>query len=929
MKPIFTVAMLFVVMNSFAQKTLIKGQLADTVGGPLPSATVMLLNAADSSLVNFSVTDAQGNFALKNVSKGDYLFKVSFLGFRTHTQKITTASIGGIMEMGQIKMEAASTELGEIEISAERAPVTVKRDTIEFNAGSFKTKQNAVVEDLLKKLPGVEVDNDGNITAQGEQVRRVTVDGKNFFGTDPKLATKNLPADAVDKVQVFDKKSDQTAFSGIDDGQREKTINLELKEEKRHGVFGTVMAGGGDDERFQGRVSLNKFSKTRQMSLLGMGNNVNQQGFSMDDYMNFTGGSQQMMGGGGAVRLEFNADNSNGVPLNFGNRANGIMTNYAGGVNLNNEFNKKTEVNGSYFFNYLDHDKDQSTFRENFLPDGSFTFNQNSRQLNTNLNHRVNATLDHKLDSMNSIKLTTSVTLNDTDTQLRSFSETRMPDNSLANESERLSLASGVTTTVNNTLLWRHKFGKRGRTLSTTLQYNLSESDRDGRLEATNTYYGTMVEEKTIVQNSKQETESATYAASMSYTEPLGKRKYLEGNYSYRENLNDVNRETYDVNNGEEDFNQEYSTRYNSDYQYHRAGLNFRTVKSKYNLVAGASIQNTILDGNLEDSPDIHKTYENVLPSAHLNYDFSTTKHLRIDYETTVQEPSIQQLQPVVDNSDPLNVYIGNTGLRPAYNQSWRVNYMTFNPVSFVNFFSFIDVDRTSNAIVNSQSISPQLVRTTQPVNVGYTTALNSMANFGFPINKIGSRFNVGVTYRAQQSMTLLNDQQNQINSNTYGGRFRYTYRYKEIFDMTLSADLDKQLTKYEFNQPDQEYVNQTYNSEANLTFLKNYQFSGNLEYLVYNSKSTDFHQEIPLLNLSISRFILKNKAGELKFAVNNLLDKALGVNQTASVNYLERSTTNSLGRYLMVSFTYALNKQLNPMGMRPGGGRGGIRIMR
>lgn len=922
----FTITFLLALVASIAsaQKFSAQGQLIDTLGGPLPSATVMLLSAADSSLVNFSMTDVNGNFTLKNISRGDYLFKVSFIGFKTYTQKFTTPDIAGVIKLGEIKMQAASRELDAIEIEAERAPVTVKRDTIEFNAGSFKTKQNAVVEDLLKKLPGVEVDNEGNITAQGEQVRRVTVDGKTFFGNDPKVATKNLPADAIDKVQVFDKKSDQAVFSGVDDGQREKTINLELKEEKRHGVFGTLMGGGGTDERLQGRASLNKFSKTRQMSVLAMGNNTNERGFSVDDYMNFTGGSQQMMGGG-QVRLEFNSDNSSGVPLNFGNRANGVMTNYASGLNMNNEFNKNTEVNGSYFYNYLDHDKDESTMRENFLPEGSYVFNQNSRQQNTNENHRFNATLDHKIDSLNSLKLTASVTRNDTDTQLRSVSETLMPDNEVANESIRLSLASGTTTAVNGSLLWRHKFSKNGRTFSTNLQYSLSESDREGHLEAVNKYYSPD-SESIVVQNNMQESTAASYSATLSYTEPLGKRKYLEANYSFRENLNDVERNTFDVSNEEEVWNDPLSYQYNSAYQYHRAGLNFRMVKPKYNLVAGASVQNTGLKGEWADlKSDISRTYDNILPTVRFNYDFNDTKHLRFDYETSVQEPGIQQLQPVVDNSDPLNIYLGNPNLRPAYQQSWRLNLMTFNPVSFVNFFAFVDVDRLSNAIVNSQTVNEDLVRITQPVNVDHSTSVNSTANFGFPITKLGSRFNFGVNYRAEKSLSLLNDTENEISQNTYGGTIRYTYRYKETFDMSLSADLDKQLTQYDFEQPEQEFLNQTYTAEANLTLLKNFQFSGALEYLIYNSQSTDFYQKIPLVNLSVSRYLLKNKKGELKFSVNNLLDKALGVTQTASVNYIERQTTNSLGRYLMLSFTYALNKQLNPMGA----GRGGIRIMR
>jgi hypothetical protein len=936
MKKLLLILCLAVSAMATAQKFSIKGQLVDSLSNPLPAATVMLLNPKDSSLVNFGVANAQGNFEIKNVSKGEHLFKVSFIGFRSFTQKIVTPETAQVIELGLIRLEPASNELQAVEFTADKAPVTVKHDTIEFNAGSFKTKQNAVVEDLLKKLPGVEVDNDGNITAQGETVRRVTVDGKNFFGSDPKVATKNLPADAIDKVQVFDKKSDQAAFTGIDDGQREKTINLELKEEKRNGAFGTILAGLGTDERFQGRTNLNRFGKGKQLSFLGMANNVNEQGFSMEDYMNFTGGSSQLMGGGGGgMRITLGGDNSSGVPLNFGNRANGIMTNYAGGINMNNEFNKKTELNGSYFYNYLDHDRNQSTFRENFLPADasgnkqSFTYNQNSNQQNSNSNHRLNLTLDHKLDSANSLKLTANVTYNETDSEVISESQSYGADNVLLNENHRLSLSYGSTANLNSTLLWRHKFSKKGRNLTATLQFGASENDRTGFLDAVTTIYSPTQRDTISRQNSEQYTLNKSYGGTVSYTEPLGGRKYLEFNYSFRKNLNDVERKVYNVNDDVQEFDPRLSNLYNSDYEYHRAGVNFKLNRSKYSLTTGASIQQTYLQGYLEiqDIEINPPKYQNFLPVLRFNYDFSTAKHFRFDYETSVQEPSIQQLQPVIDNSDPLNLYVGNPALRPAYSQSWRMNFNTFNPMNFLSFFAFVDVDYTTNAITNARSYDQGTISTTTPVNVDNNMSVATNATVSFPINKIKSRLSIGGNFRNQHSINIVNDLPTEIDQQSAGGRLTYSYRYKETFDFNLSARLDRQITDYEFNQ-DQIFLNNTYTAEGNLTVLKNYQLSSTFEFLQYENKNNNFNQSIPLLNISVSRYLLKNNSGELKFSVNNLFDKALGINQTASLNYFERQTTNSLGRYLMVSFIYSLNKQLNPMGMRRGGG-GGIRIMR
>jgi hypothetical protein len=919
MKYYLWIALLCFTTLASAQRFTLQGRLVDTVNAPLSSATVLLLNPNDSSLVNFCATNAEGNFVLKSIAKGNYLLKITYVGFRSYARTISTDETS-VIDFGSIKLEPDVSELEAVVVLADRVPVTVKNDTIEFDAASFKTQENAVLEDLLKKLPGVEVDNDGNVKAQGETVKRVTVDGKNFFGSDHKLAIRNLPANAIEKVQVFDKKSDQATFSGIDDGQREKTINLALKAEKRNGFFGSLMGGAGTDERFQGRVSLNRFTKGKQLSFLGMANNINEQGFSMEEYMNFNGASQQMMSGG-AMRIQLNEDNRNGVPINFGSRANGIMTNDGGGVNFNNALTKKTEANGSYFYSHLNHNKEQTILRQNFLPGGNFTFNEKNAQANTNTNHRVNFTLDHKVDSANSLKLTASASYNETESNVKSTSSNIASDHAIQNGSTRSALANGATTTFNTSLLWRHKFNKKGRTFSVNLKGSLSNGDREGKLQSENFITVPQDSSWRIRQDNSQSTDFRSYGATISYTEPLGKRKYLEANYGYRVNLNDVNREVYDVNDVESCLNTLLSNKYSSNYQYQRAGLNFRIVRNSFNLTAGSSVQRTSLAGKLNDlDVSINKTFENILPTVRFTYNFSNNWNSRFDYETSVQEPTIQQLQPIVDNSDPLNLYVGNPNLRPAYLQSWRWNLSTFDPASFVNFFSFVDFDYTTNAIVNAQVVDEQLVRTTIPVNVSSSRTINGNANFGFPIQKFGSRFNIGADYQHQKSVTLLNEQQNSIAQETISGTIHYSYHYKEMFNLELSADVDRINTRYAFRQPDQTYVNQTYSVISIVSFLKNYQFASKFEYLKYNNNGTHYSQNVPLLNLSMSRFVLKNKSGEVKLSVVNLFDKALGVNQTASLNYTERQITNSLGRYFMLTFTYALNKQLNPMGMRRGG---------
>ncbi len=485
---------------------------------------------------------------------------------------------------------------------------------------------------------------------------------------------------------MFDKKSDQSQFTGIDDGQREKTINLELKEEKRNGAFGTMMAGLGSNGRYQGRVNINKFTKGKQLSFLGMGNNVNEQGFSISDYMNFSGGSNSLVGGGGAVQLSFSDNNSNGVPLNFG-RQNGIMTNYAGGLNFNNVLSKKTEINGSYFYNNLDQDVDRTTERINYTPMGNYNYNGFSKTRNNNENHRLNFTIDHKIDSSNSLRFTTNASLSNTRLNTLSESQTMSTDNQLQNTSVTNNHTIGNGFNVTSNLLYRHRFKKRGRSFSTNINTVLSQNESNGELTADNEFFDTG-EKKNISQVNDQNTDNQTVATTVSYIEPLGGRKYLEASYNFRTNRNQVERDVFDVSNGTRTQNMALSNVYHSNYFYNRPGLSLRVNRTKYNMSMGVNWQKTTIAGRLVlKDLDINKSFQNFLPVARLNYDFSNLKHLRLEYETSMQEPSIQQLQPVIDNTtNQINQSVGNPKLQPGYNHRVGVNFNIFDPAKALVF---------------------------------------------------------------------------------------------------------------------------------------------------------------------------------------------------------------------------------------------------
>lgn len=932
MRQILLLILLAIPSLAAAQKFNLSGTLSDTLNSPLPSATIMLLNAKDSTLATFGVSDQKGFFQMKGVAPGRYVFKVTFVGYATHTQLLAPEPGVVDLDLGRIKLKPQATQLDELVVKAEKAPVTVKRDTIEFNAGSFKTKANANVEDLLKKMPGIDVESDGTLRAQGEQVQRVTVDGREFFGRDPKLATRNLPADAVEKVQVFDRKSDQSQFTGIDDGQKEKTINLELKPEKRNGAFGTLMAGAGTDGRYQGRGNINRFTKGKQLSFLGMGNNVNEQGFSFGDYMNFSGGSTQMMGGGGgAMAIQINGDNQNGVPMNFGGRPNGITTNYAGGLNFNNNVSKKTDINGSYFYNNVDQNIDRAVERVNFIPDGIYRFNSLSLQRNNNENHRLNFTIDHRIDSANSLRFNANASMTNSRLSTLTESETMTPEGDLQNSSATNNLTNGNGFNFNSSLLYRHRFEKKGRSMSVNVNAVAAQNESHGDLTAENSFFNTG-EKRNVSQENEQRTDNQTIGTTFSFIEPLGGRKYLEASYNFRTNRNQVERSVYDVAGSNRTMNTLLSNAYNSDYFYNRPGLMMRINRQKFNMSFGANWQRTTIAGRLVlREIDINRTFQNILPVMRLNYDFSSMKRMRFDYEASMQEPTIQQLQPVIDNTtNQINQSVGNPELQPGYTHRVMASYNAFDPASGVGLFGYLNGSYTTNSISYSQTINPNLSTLTMPVNVRNASLINGNFNFGFPVRKLMSRINVGPTVSRLGNRVFLNETEVTSMQQTIGGSARYSFNYKDIFTLDLSANLRNQSTSYDTegaSKPqDQKYFNKTYSTETNVTILKNYQLNASFDYMMYDSRTTGFSQEIPLLNVSVSRFFFKAQSGELKLGVVNLLDKSLSVTQQSNVNYLEQTTYNNLGRYYMISFTYALNKQLNPMGTR--GGRGGPRMV-
>lgn len=901
------------------QPATIKGIVYDTAAKRgLAYATVSVVNAKDSTLVTFTRADSTGKFNIKSLDKGNYLLSASYVGYIPVWKGIDVKS-GDDLNMGQLIM----TDLlhgGDVTVTARRAPVTINNDTVEFNTENFKTQPNAVVEDLLKKLPGVTVDNDGTVRVNGQRVNRLLVNGKEFFTGDPQIATKNLDADAVDKVQVFDKKSDRAEFTGIDDGNSEKAINLKLKKDRNRSTFGRVTGGaGGDDGRYDAQAIVNKFNGDQQLSLLGMGNNTNRQGFSLTDIMNFTGDlARGMRNNGGGVSINIGGGGGdNGLPVTgLGQNQQGVATTYAGGVNYSDLWNKKSNVNTSGMFSDIDLLTNRTTNRQNLLPGNSFDYLSNSNSARKTQQQRWNGSIDHKFDSLISLKVTPQVSVQQNNNRSYSSYTSTNANGQKINDGFSDSKSQSDALNLSATALYRQRLKKKGRTISGNFTANYNDSKQTGDLYTRNTFYAAGVALRDSITNQKNTRNAITrnFGATITYTEPIGRKSLLEITSFYNTNSGQSDRKTFDYNGSSgkyDQYNTILSNDFTSSYNYGGGTLSFRSNMTKMALTVGSSFQAaTLRSTNNTNGNVIEQRFADVLPSLNIQYRMASTKTLSLSLNTSTTQPSTAQLQPIADVSDPLNTYTGNPNLKRSYVQTVNLNFFSTNIYTQRNLFAFISATKTNNAIVNSDVIQANGSRVSMPVNADGQYFVFGSVNAGFPIKKIKSRFDIGISTNYQRIISFLNGNRNNISNTGIGPSLGYSFNQDGVMDVQATARFNISKASYSLQpQLNTNFLQQTYNIEMNNYLPLGLIMNNNFNYIVNSGRADGFNTKVPYWNASLAKAFMKNKRGELKFTVYDLLNKNVGVNRTASQNYIEDTRYNVLQRYFLLSFTYRLNK--------------------
>ncbi len=882
------------------------GKVVDMKGQPLVGATVVMLQPSDSVLVGYSITNNMGLFTIKNLPRNMYVMQVSYLGFLNVSEALDLTADKPVIQIPDIELKEQSLELNEVQISAEHIPIMLKKDTIEYNAAAFKTSANAKVDELLKKLPGVEIDQNGNIKAQGKEVNRIYVDGKEFFGDDPQIATKNLPADAIDKVQVFDKMSDLAEFTGIDDGERAKSINLTLKKDHKKGYFGNVSGGYGTDERFEGKINLNKFTDNTQFSVLGSANNTNAQNFSIQDYINFSGGLRGLSsssGGGMSISIDGGG---------FGGGGNkGITNSQSLGFNFNTDLSKSTELRSSYFFNGISNSLISNTFTQNLLQNESFTTQSSANNQTENYAHNLNLRLKHTWNNQE-ISLRGKVKYNKgnvSDISDRStFNSSKVIENSTLYNNE----STGDKLSINSNLYYRKKFKKAGRSLVTNLSLSNNNDEKEASISSENSFFDSNIINQLTAINQEQEQSDRQfdYGIRLSFIEPLGGRKYLGINYSNQNFTNDYQKNFYDLKLVRRELNTDLSNSYGKSYNYHRMGAKLLVNKKKSTTTLGFEAQSSRLNGDISSSEtSINKDFFNYLPYVRWNYEFSSAASLKVNYNTRVREPSLRQLQPVIDNSDPLNQYVGNPDLDQEYTHNLRLDYSLFNMFNFTNLFVSLNAAYTKDKITNTRTVDENFVQIIAPVNVDYDYSLKSYMSFSTPIRAIGSKINIDFESTYTNGILFVNGVENKTTrlENTYD--ISLENRKKKVFDLLGGFSVSRNNATYSESEiNNQGFFKFKYYANLSVDFLKKWTIRSDFYVERYGAEVFVGSPVIPIWNAYISRDIMKYDRGQLKLYVFDILNKNQGVSRVNELNYVSDERYNAQSQYFMFSFAYSIS---------------------
>ena len=947
MKRYFTLFTAWLISASvvFSQQTRLTGTVLDFVTrAPLSGANITLTSNADTSAKKFSSANDEGVFLFPNAVPGSYTMKITFLGYQDYQKKFTL--LGNGLDLGSIFMVQTTIPMKEFVVTGEAPPVVQVGDTVMFNSKAFKLNVDATAEELVSRLPGVTIENN-TVKAQGEDIAQVLVDGRRFFGDDPMIALRTLPAEVIDKIQVYDKLSDQSELTGFNDGQTARTINIITRPERRRAQFGRLVAAYGDEGKYQAVANLNFFSGTQRFTALAQSNDINQQNFSLQDFLGAMGGggvfgggmgggqrggggrAGQRVSGGGGARGIVAAGAMRAMQNNFAIGAqNGINTTHALGLNYSDTWQKGMEVEGNYFFNLTDNLRDQLTNRQYFLSaDTSQYYRQSNVTDGRNYNHRLNLRFDYAIDSVNRIIVTPRLSLQSNgSTSSYSGQNTLMQTIPISQSgTHNRTDVTGYTST--NSIVYRHRFDIPGRTMSIEANANLNDRNSNRYLESENLYYyGTFIQADTVNQLADTRTKGYTLSANIAYTEPLAPSTLAQIHYSISRSNNSTDKKSYNYDGTDNLYDllvPSLSNEIVSGYLTQRGGIGFQYRIPDFDLNATIGFQSASLsaDRTFPKSVSTDRTFANLIPSVTMYFGPSRRNSIQVLYRAATSPPSISQLENTVNNSNPLFLSAGNPDLRQYYTHTVTTRYVTTNLQSMESFFAVISGSITNDHIGNALLLASrdtvieggivlkQGSQFSRPENLGTRRSLQGLLTYGIPIKLIQTNFNVnaGLTYNGTPS--VLNSSRNTGNSYTLSSGISLVSNISTDLDFAISYNANfNQLRNSIQSDNDNDYFSHNASFRFNWTFWEGFTFRTEVRNQLYTRSQTGYRQEYTLWNVIIGKKFFSDNRAELSLQGFDLLNQNRNVNQTVTDTYIEEQQTKNLNRYFLLTFSYRLN---------------------
>lgn len=897
----------------FAQTGNVTGVSKDAkTNQPIQFANVAIYRNTDSVFVGGAVCDENGMFKVELSTVGAYYLKISFLGYETLKTEMFLINASELQkDFGSILLTPSVTSLKTVTVETQLLRAEQKGDTTQFNANAYKTNPDATAEDLIKKMPGVSSDGT-TVKVNGEDVKKVFVDGKPFFGDDPAASLKNFPADVIDKVQVFDKASDQAQFTGFKDGNEEKTINLITKSGKNVGQFGKVYGGYGTDNKYNGGLTFNSFNGARRISVLGMANNINQQNFNISDIMSLMSNSGQSagMGRGPGAGANF-----------FSGQQTGITGTTALGINYVDSWSKKINVSGSYFYNQTNNTSTSTSVR-NYFTDNKLIYNQDNISKTDNLNHKINFKFEYAIDSSNSLTITPRLTVQQNNSNSTLTGNTKLPENSsVLSRTGNTSSANNIGYNFLNDVLLQHRFNKKGRTVSLNLNTQINNRDGYGDYNSSSIYNDTVTNSTIINQHYTSYSNGNVVGGSLSYTEPVGTKGQIQLTYRPEYTKNEANKITKNRSgNGEYTvLDSSLSNTYTTSYTTQRGGISYLLNNKKLNFNIGTEIQQSLLSSEqiYPTNYKLTKIAVNILPSAVLNYKFSRSENLNITYRSSTKSPTVSQLQNVLDVSNPLLVKTGNADLKQTYENNLKIRLGLSNTEKARNFFIFLIANQTNDYISNATylintdtSLQGYTIsrgsQLTKPVNLNKYYSIKSFGVYSFPLNIIKSNFNFSAGYSYTHSPALINDEINYSSNHAINGGIYLSSNISQSLDFSIAYNGSYNTVKNSLQvQSNNAYFNHTATLKVNYILLKKIVFNTDVNQTYYTGLTKSYNQNFILWNAYVGYKFLKNQALEAKVSVYDLLNQNKSINRTITETYTEDSNTHTLKRYLMFTLTY------------------------